>query len=577
MARPGSPSPGDWRAHAGCDAAARIPAPNAIAADHATPPLEIAHHALPRTGATAPPDDHGTATAPAPVGDRQAALGPVAVGLLGSVDRLAARHRRLGAPPRPRTGVRLLAGRLRRRRVLLRRRRVLRVHRRTSTSTSRSSAWPAPRRQQRLLAGGLRRRHLRLRRRRASTGRPGGMALNKPIVGMAPTPDGAGTGWWPPTAAIFAFGDAAFYGSMGGQPPQQARSWAWRPPPTAGATGWWPPTAASSPSVTPTSTGRPGASRLNKPIVGMTAAPNGAGYWFVASDGGVFAFGDAPFYGSLGDVPQSRPIVAITATASGGGYWFTNNNGAVTAFGDATYWGSAPQVLNSPGGGHGRSRRQRPLHRLVVPVRQLRLRHLQLPVREPAALAPHHRPGPGGGRVQGATNAASSRGGVGRRWAQPLHLPDLRPDPTSGDPACADDGLPAGLQLRFRCRPRRLRQGHGGRGQHLGRLVARRGADTPGVPQWSPSRRANAAVVKGAIDGLHFEGLNGVGIYASPGAWSGIVGRLPAGGALLGGRLGHQPGTTCGKRPFVYSDLPTGPVQIVQYSSTELPLSVPAG
>ncbi|MGH9083483.1 MAG: hypothetical protein ACRDWN_09075, partial [Acidimicrobiales bacterium] len=32
---------------------------------------------------------------------------------------------------------------------------------------------------------------------------------------------------------------------------------------------------------------------LNQPIVGMAAAPDGHGYWLVASDGGIFAFGDA--------------------------------------------------------------------------------------------------------------------------------------------------------------------------------------------------------------------------------------------------------------------------------------------
>ena len=80
----------------------------------------------------------------------------------------------------------------------------------------------------------------------------------------------------------------------------------------------------------------------------MAVAANGNGYWFTAADGGVFAFGDAPFYGSLGNIPQSRPVVAMTATANGRGYWFTNSNGAVTAYGDATYWGSAPQVIAQP-------------------------------------------------------------------------------------------------------------------------------------------------------------------------------------------------------------------------------------
>ena len=36
---------------------------------------------------------------------------------------------------------------------------------------------------------------------------------------------------------------------------------------------------------------------LNRPVVGAAATPTGAGYWMVASDGGIFAFA-APFYGS---------------------------------------------------------------------------------------------------------------------------------------------------------------------------------------------------------------------------------------------------------------------------------------
>ncbi len=39
---------------------------------------------------------------------------------------------------------------------------------------------------------------------------------------------------------------------------------------------------------------------LNAPVVGMTATLNVKGYWMVASDGGVFSFGEAQFYGSMG-------------------------------------------------------------------------------------------------------------------------------------------------------------------------------------------------------------------------------------------------------------------------------------
>jgi hypothetical protein len=51
--------------------------------------------------------------------------------------------------------------------------------------------------------------------------------------------------------------------------------------------------------------------RLNKPIVGMASTPTGRGYWFVASDGGLFSFGDTRFFGSLGSRPLPAPVVGL--------------------------------------------------------------------------------------------------------------------------------------------------------------------------------------------------------------------------------------------------------------------------
>jgi hypothetical protein len=53
---------------------------------------------------------------------------------------------------------------------------------------------------------------------------------------------------------------------------------------------------------------------LNKPIVGMAATPDGKGYWLVASDGGIFSFGNATFYGSMGGTHLNKPIVGMAAT-----------------------------------------------------------------------------------------------------------------------------------------------------------------------------------------------------------------------------------------------------------------------
>jgi hypothetical protein len=50
---------------------------------------------------------------------------------------------------------------------------------------------------------------------------------------------------------------------------------------------------------------------LSKPIVGMAATPDGKGYWLVASDGGVFTYGDAGFFGSTASLHLSKPIVGM--------------------------------------------------------------------------------------------------------------------------------------------------------------------------------------------------------------------------------------------------------------------------
>ena len=92
----------------------------------------------------------------------------------------------------------------------------------------------------------------------------------------------------------------------------------------------------------PTFDGSMGGSHLNAPIVGMAATPDGGGYWLVASDGGIFSFGDAAFFGSMGGVPLPAPIVAMAATPDGGGYWLVASDGGVFSLGNAGFFGSVP-------------------------------------------------------------------------------------------------------------------------------------------------------------------------------------------------------------------------------------------
>ncbi|HUF32054.1 MAG TPA: S8 family serine peptidase [Acidimicrobiales bacterium] len=96
---------------------------------------------------------------------------------------------------------------------------------------------------------------------------------------------------------------------------------------------------------------------LNRPIVGSAVTPSpqvggagkGGGYWLVASDGGIFNFGDAGFYGSTGAKQLNKPIVGMAPTPTGRGYWLVASDGGIFTFGDAAFFGSTGSLtLNQP-------------------------------------------------------------------------------------------------------------------------------------------------------------------------------------------------------------------------------------
>lgn len=95
--------------------------------------------------------------------------------------------------------------------------------------------------------------------------------------------------------------------------------------------------------------GSMGGKPLNQPVVGIAGTPTGNGYWLVARDGGIFAFGDARFYGSMGGVQLNKPMVGMAATPTGNGYWLVAADGGIFAFGDAVFHGSmGGKPLNQP-------------------------------------------------------------------------------------------------------------------------------------------------------------------------------------------------------------------------------------
>ena len=82
--------------------------------------------------------------------------------------------------------------------------------------------------------------------------------------------------------------------------------------------------------------------------VAITRTGNGA--WVVGrdgaiysygEDGGVVAFGEAPFYGSTGGVWTGTHIVGIVGSGTGAGYLFLGANGALVSFGDAPHFTAA--------------------------------------------------------------------------------------------------------------------------------------------------------------------------------------------------------------------------------------------
>jgi SpoIID/LytB domain protein len=181
-----------------------------------------------------------------------------------------------------------------------------------------------------------------------SYGSMGGQPLNRPIVGMAATP--SGRGYWEVAAdgGIFSFGDAAFHGSTGSlvlnKPIVGMAS-------TPDGNGYW--MVAADGGIfsygDATFSGSTGSLRLNQPVVGMAPTADGHGYWLVAADGGLFAFGDATFHGSMGGIPLNRPVVGMSTSADGGGYRLVAADGGIFSFGDAVFYGSTGSlVLNQP-------------------------------------------------------------------------------------------------------------------------------------------------------------------------------------------------------------------------------------
>ena len=225
------------------------------------------------------------------------------------------------------------------------------------------------------------------------------VTLNHPIVGMAQTGDDGGYWLVASDGGIFNYGDAPFYGSTGGlalnkpivgmagelrcQRAQRV---------LVGRVGWrhlqlrrcavlrldgqHPPEQADRGHGCDARRWRLLAGRVRRRHLqlrrravlrldgrhppeqadrGHGPDADGAGYWLVASDGGIFSYGDAQFYGSAGALPLAQPIVGMAGMPDGSGYWFSAGDGGLFNYGDAPFYGSGTgQGVQVVGHGHRR-------------------------------------------------------------------------------------------------------------------------------------------------------------------------------------------------------------------------------
>jgi hypothetical protein len=111
-------------------------------------------------------------------------------------------------------------------------------------------------------------------------------------------------------------------------------------------------------SAAPSSTTTP-------PPVVTSPSTSSHGYWLAGSDGGIFSFGSAQFYGSTGSLVLQRPVVGITPTANDVGYWLVASDGGIFTFGDAAYYGSIPGLGYAPAGSSSPKRLNAPIVGMV--------------------------------------------------------------------------------------------------------------------------------------------------------------------------------------------------------------------
>ena len=177
-----------------------------------------------------------------------------------------------------------------------------------------------------------------------------GLGVNvNDIVGIVPTNNDQGYNLVGSDGGVFVFPggqSGGYFGSLPGLGVHVKTSWASWPPPVAEATSWSARTAGSSPSAMPRSSGSlPGIGVNVNDITGIASTPMARGTtWSGPTARCTPSVVPKPTVRSRASASRSPNIVSIVPTPDGRGYWLIGSDGGVFAFGDAPEDGSLPGV-----------------------------------------------------------------------------------------------------------------------------------------------------------------------------------------------------------------------------------------
>jgi hypothetical protein len=281
--------------------------------------------------------------------------------------------------------------------------------------------------------------------------------------------------------------------------------------------------------------------RLAAPIVSIAPTDDGQGYWLAGRDAGVFAFGNAAYYGRPKPGSLQAAIVGMAASESGNGYWLAAADGGVFTNGDAPFLGSSggrvhvPVVAIAAGTGDPSVTKAD-----AVPAVDMSMRsRYGYDISWPQCDGPYPT-GTGGFAILGVTGGhpLSHNRCLADQWdwvkqtgsGGGLYINLATPTP--GDP----NGMhgPAGD-----CRIGELAcQAWNFNANSVNDALAyatASGASAPlwwldveGANRWSPYQDLNAYAVKAAVETLRQHGI-AAGVYSTPRYWREITGRAQLG------------------------------------------------